>query len=100
MPTDREWTALRKQCTWTWSGRNGVKGYEVTGPNGKSIFLPAAGGRSSDVLNYVGSYGYYWSSSLNTEHPYGAGCLYFDSGHAYGSYGSRYCGFSVRPVLE
>ena len=37
-------------------------GYKVVGPNGKSIFLPAAGYRSCDGdVNFVGYYGYYWS---------------------------------------
>ena len=34
---------LRDKCTWEWTEVNGVKGQKVTGPNGKSIFLPAAG---------------------------------------------------------
>ena len=41
MPTDVELTELREQCTWTWTIQNGVNGYNVTGPNGNSIFLPA-----------------------------------------------------------
>ena len=45
MPTEEEWTELRTNCTWTWTTQNGVNGRLVTGPNGKSIFLPAAGRR-------------------------------------------------------
>ena len=51
MPTDAEMTELREQCTWTWTTQNGVYGYKVTskksGYTNKSIFLPAAGYRSS-----------------------------------------------------
>ena len=64
MPTDAEWAELREQCTWMWTTQNGVNGYTVTGPNGKSIFLPAAGYRSGNSLREVGEVDRYWSSSL------------------------------------
>lgn len=47
-PTAAEWTELMdsENCTWTWTSRNDVYGYEVTskkpGFTGNSIFLPAA----------------------------------------------------------
>ena len=47
MPTDAEWTELRTKCTWTWTSE--VNGMLVTGPNGKSIFLPAAGDYGSGL---------------------------------------------------
>ena len=99
MPTDAELTELREQCTWTWTTQSGVNGYKVTSDkNGKSIFLPAAGGRTDSSLNYAGSSGNYWSSSLGTDYPSSAYGLHFGSGNVYG-YGSGRCnGFSVRPV--
>ena len=100
MPTDAELTELREQCTWTWTTQSGVNGYKVTSDkNGKSIFLPAAGGRTDSSLNYAGSSGNYWSSSLDTDYPSSAAYgLHFNSGNVYG-YGSGRCnGFSVRPV--
>ncbi|MBR3075818.1 MAG: hypothetical protein IKH11_08740, partial [Bacteroidales bacterium] len=100
MPTDAEWTELRTKCTWTWTTQNGVKGRLVTGPNGKSIFLPAAGGRYDTGLGNAGSYGYYWSSSL---HPYPntAYDVSFGSDNVHlGGGGGRYYGQSVRPVSE
>ena len=42
MPTQTEMDELKTECTWTWTTQHGVNGYRVTGPNGKSIFLPAA----------------------------------------------------------
>lgn len=36
---------LIKECTWEWTTQNGVNGYKVIGPNGNSIFFPAAGYR-------------------------------------------------------
>lgn len=101
LPTDQEWTELRTQCTWTWTTENGVNGRRVTGPNGNSIFLPAAGGRGGTGLSGVGSLGSYWSSSLSSGYPIGAWYVYFYSDDVYrGDYGSRYYGLSVRPVLE
>ncbi len=69
MPTHEEASELRNHCTWTWEGRNGVNGYKVTGPNGNSIFLPAAGYRNDGDLGYsqlshAGSGAIYRSSSL------------------------------------
>ena len=100
MPTDAEWTELRRKCTWTWTTRNGVKGYTVKSRiNGNSIFLPAAGCRSVADLYYVGSNGGYWSSSLNTDYPLNAWNVGFFSGNVGRSYFNRCCGRSVRPVL-
>lgn len=97
MPTYEEWTELKTLCTWTWTSQNGVNGRKVTGPNGNSIFLPAAGSGP----NYAGSYGYYWSSSrCSSSHAYNA---YYGSGDSYkldGYYSERCIGFPVRPVSE
>ena len=57
MPTKEEQDELRNNCTWTWTSQNGVNGRLVTGPNGKSIFLPAAGVRGGACLHNAGSYG-------------------------------------------
>ena len=101
MPTDKEWTELRTKCTWTWTSQNGVNGSLITGPNGKSIFLPAAGLRGGPNLNTAGSYGYYWSSSLYSVIPTGAYYVFFSSGTVLRSSGDyRSYGRSVRPVTE
>lgn len=57
MPTQAEHDELQEKCTWTWASQNGVNGYKVKGPNGNSIFLPAAGDRLGDDLYDEGSYG-------------------------------------------
>ena len=100
MPTKAELDELRNNCTWNWTTLNGVNGYTVTGPNGNSIFLPAAGYRYGTEVNSRGSYGYYWSSSLLSDHSYGAHLLGFSSGYHDWSYGGRCNGLSVRPVSE
>lgn len=53
-------------CTRNWSTRNGVYGLLVTGRNGKSIFLPAAGGFMLGDHMYSGEGGLYWTSSLQS----------------------------------
>ena len=100
MPTDAEWTELRTKCTWTWTTVKGIKGYKVTGKNGNSIFLPAAGYRFGSELYFAGSRGYYWSSSLFESYLDYAWEVYFDSSGVYRDYGYRSCGRSVRPVQD
>ncbi len=98
MPTLDQIKELEDKCTWTWTTKNGNEGYEVKGPNGNSLFLPAAGCRYGTDLDFVGSYGRYWSSSLNGSHPSHA--WYLESGSlsvVWFSY-FRYCGLTVRPV--
>ncbi|MDD7529066.1 MAG: hypothetical protein PUK04_06365 [Bacteroidales bacterium] len=100
MPTDAEWTELRENCTWTWTTKNGVNGYEVkSNINGNSIFLPAAGYRDGGGLSSAGYDGDYWSSSLSTGYPGDAWYVYFLSGSVDRDSDNRYYGHSVRPVL-
>ena len=100
MPTPAQFQELKDKCTWTWTSVNDKKGYEVKGPNGNAIFLPAAGYIGSDgKYSNVGSYGRYWSSSLYTDYPGNARRLDFFSGYVNASgLGYRYIGNSVRPV--
>ena len=100
MPTYAEMQELMNNCTTTWTTQNGVYGRKVTGKNGNSIFLPAAGYRGSSSLYRAGSYGYYWSSLLSEIFPYGAYGLYFysDNYNWYDNY--RYYGRSVRAVVR
>lgn len=100
MPTDAEWTELRNSCSWTWTSLNGIEGCMVTSKkNGNGIFLPAAGVRNDD-LRGVGSHGFYWSSSLNTDNPFSAYGVYFRSGGVDRYSRGRFEGISVRPVTE
>ena len=99
VPTKAEFQELIDKCTWTWTSQGGHNGYKVTGKNGNSIFLPAAGlGRL--WLNYAGEEGLYWSSTpdeSDSQHGY---CLYFYSGNGsvVGSGGDY--DFTVRPVTK
>ena len=46
MPTKEEMNELMDKCTWEWTQISNINGYKVTGINGNSIFIPAAGRRS------------------------------------------------------
>ena len=101
MPSRKQQDELRDNCAYEWTTVNGVKGGRFTSKkNGKSIFLPAAGGRDDSDLNNAGSYGYYWSSAQDPSDTNYAYYLDFGSGRTDWSYGSRSYGLSVRPVVR
>ena len=90
MPSSEQILELVDNCIWTWTQRNGVNGQLVTGPNGNTMFLPAAGYRWYESLDFAGSRGSFWSRMLNSGDPHGAYDLYFYSG------GWGYWGYSIR----
>ena len=104
MPTKDEINELIGVCTWKWTKKNGVRGHEVKGPNGKTIFLPAAGTRKVFELLYTGESGFYWSASRASNEINQA--FYFDNGYSNITGGNliharitdRYRGYTVRPV--
>lgn len=99
MPTLDEIKELRDKCTCTWTSLNGKNGCKVVGPNGNSMFLPAAGYRYGSHLNYAGTLGGYWSSLFDTDDPANAyGFTFIDSRSLDWSYFDRFVGRSVRPV--
>ncbi len=100
MPTDAENEELCNKCKWSWTSKNGHNGYTVTGPNGNSIFLPAAGFRAGTDSYGVGTSGFYWSSTLSSSISSSARYLYFNSSSHYTVYYYRRYGQSVRPVTE
>ncbi len=101
LPTKEEIEELKENCTWSWTTQGGKKGYKVTGPNGNSIFLPAAGFRCGTSLGLAGERGDYWSSTPNASDANSACCLRFNSSIQHvGSSDHYYYGRSVRPVSE
>ena len=67
----------------------------------KRVFFPASGGVYDTGLSDGGTYGDYWSSSLDTSYARTAFLLNFYSSNVLPSNsGFRYCGFTVRPVSD
>ena len=99
MPTIEQLKELCERCTWQWTTRNGVNGQLVTGPNGKTMFLPAAGYPSGGSLITAGSYGYYRSRTLYSDWPCYAYFLRLDSDDSgLWGYNQRSIGWTVRAV--
>ena len=100
MPTMTEMDELIDNCTCKWTTENGVSGSIVTGPNGNSIFLPAAGYCDSSSYCYVGKDGFYWNSTPYERGNYGAMGFNFHSirNTPWDSY--RFLGLPVRPVSD
>jgi hypothetical protein len=87
-----------QNTTFTWTTLNGVDGRMLSGNNGNSIFLPAAGFGLDDEFLCPGL-GIYWSSSLHTNFPERGWSYHFDfeSSHVCGTY-ERSRGQVVRAV--
>ncbi len=101
MPTDVEMGELINNCAWTWTTQNGVNGVRGTGPNGNSIFLPAAGKCRGSSRYNVGERGYYWSSSPEHTITDFAKALSFGSIPPVGfTITERYLEYTVRPVTN
>ena len=98
MPSMAQQDELRFYCTWTWTSINGVNGYQVTGPNGASLFLPVAGCYSIGSFLDEGTHGYYWSRSLYSSNPYSAYSMYtYSDDYMIWRYQRSY-GYPVRAV--
>jgi len=106
MPTLAEWEELLERCTWKIVSKGGIYGCEFTGPNGNTIFLPAAGWKTDDKYIYPGADCIYWSATL-CEDKTKAFLFYFGQDHIketwegevpFTSYNPRYAGYSVRAV--
>jgi hypothetical protein len=94
LPSKEQWRELGKLCKWTWTGN----GCRITGANGNSIFLPAAGFVKSNQpdLCFVGVKGCYRSSTPNGSQ--NAWRLYFDAGNVTVGDSDQFYGESVRLV--
>ncbi|MCQ2345832.1 MAG: DUF1566 domain-containing protein [Paludibacteraceae bacterium] len=100
MPTQEEMQELIDRCTWTFTTLGANKGYQVVGPSGKSIFLPAGGEPQGSIYFGKNKYGHYWTSTNCGANSSYSWALYM-APDAYTMPGGNYrcSGFSVRPVL-
>ena len=100
MPTWAEWNELITQCTWKDTTYNNVSVWQVTGPNGNSIYLPKVGYKNNTSVT-AGCY--YWSSTLNTTNSNDQcnRALYINAANRSSAmYGLRYVGMPVRAVYR
>lgn len=66
LPTPDECDELLSKCRWTYTTHQGHNGYIVTGPSGKSIFLPMPGSKQGpSPAFYTEECGEYMMSELN-----------------------------------
>lgn len=68
LPTHRQILELKFFCKREWKTRNGINGCEFTGPNGKTIFMPACG-RIDGTLQGRGVNGFYWTNETGGIRP-------------------------------
>ena len=101
MPSKEEVDELTQQCSWIWTTHNNVNGYKVTGPNGNSIFLPAAGYKGAGPTYPAGEDGLYWTNTTEKEHYSYLIVLHNDAPPTQaGRQGTRCFGFAIRPVYD
>lgn len=107
MPTGDEMQELMDCCKFEPATLNGVSGYNVKGPNGKTMFLPGASFKEkySHPTTDDGAL-CYWTSKLSTDTyrtntNYYAFSLNSSAGYTWQfapSVSYRYCGMPIRPV--
>ena len=100
MPTIDEFEELFTECKkeWVEDTKNHVAGYKFTGPNGNSIFLPAAGTRTQGNVSGEGLNGYYLSGSINATDNRFAMAYSFDQNVARRTATPVYQALAIRPV--
>ena len=103
MPTWEQFNELINNTTNTWTTLNRVNVWLFPPTTtGNSIFLPAAGERT-DVLDYAGQYGFYWTSTMprelqNLYYLAYQFCFYSKGIMTNDNQGQRYSGLPIRPV--
>ena len=100
MPTIDEFEELFTECEkkWVEDTEKHVAGYKLTGPNGNSIFLPAAGTRTQGTISGEGLNGYYLSGSINASDNKFAMAYSFDQNASRRTTTPVYQALAIRPV--
>lgn len=98
LPTAADFEELFARCSKEWVEVDGVGGYKLTGPNGNSIFLPAAGSRTINTVSEDGVTGIYATGSINPSDSRFAVSFRFDAAGSSRTSTPVYEALSVRPV--
>lgn len=99
IPTGSVITELFDKCKWEVTTYRGVWGCAVTGPNGKSIFIPAAGYKDGSSILQKGQIGNFMSGNLVENEDNSVYCVSFNRKEVYLSHIYRYCGLTIRPAF-
>ena len=98
VPSKEDFEELINLCKWEWKTIGRTKGYKVTGPNGKSIFLSSAGYCYDNSLYSVGSLGYYWSTKYDCSNNDAYSLSFYNSSKNVSRYLGRRYGLSIRLI--
>ena len=98
LPTADDFAELFNSCTYVWTTKDGVSGYEFTAPNNNTLFLPAAGSRTGNNVTNIGDAGAYLTGSINSGSTDFCKSFSFGEGYADKSVSPRYTALAVRPV--
>lgn len=99
IPTKNEFIELADHCDWKWVEMPSISGYEITGKNGNSIFLPAAGFVLGSAITKEWEGGHYWTSTPYDETHYAYTFIFSNNSFSI-SWNNRYFGRVIRPVTE
>ncbi len=86
-------------CKRRWITERGHEGYEIIGPNGNSIFLPAGGWHHKTKLRKAGEEASYWSATPRKFFLFSF-TLYFGRDFFRRDFNLRYDGGLIRPVSK
>lgn len=99
MPVTKEFQELIDKCQWEWAEVNGVKGFTATGPNGNSIFFPAAGYKATKEYGKMEMLRY-WIAEQKTDLLASAFTKYNGKPYLESILNYKYYGYTIRPVTE
>lgn len=99
MPKLNQVWELMRNTTWHWTYQGGQQGMLITGKNGATIFMPAAGykGDSQKPL-MAGEAVMSWTATINSGNHYKAECTRFNDKGLWNTSLERRFGLTVRPV--
>ena len=103
IPTYDDYMELKRNCSWSWiSEYHGANGFLFKGPNGNTIFLPAAGIKAFNYRYGYGANAGYWLSEVssnNGDYTMAFGMMSTGSMlDTRAGTSSRVAGMNVRPV--
>lgn len=100
LPSEIQIVELIDNCKWLWTNIEGKNGYEITGPNGRTLFLPVAGCVLLEGYKNGNQFGYYWIGERHSTDSKCAKELVIGLNQVNVESGKQYVGRSIRPIYE